>query len=134
MTLPNVDRSRESWYLFLFSGLCLAWLAALAWYEVRYNTGDGAFETALAIGRGMEAAVVVSAALTFTIVEGYAMLAERYLQRRYREGHQEGREEGREEGRREILERLREVAPPDRLQEVDRLIEEARKAMRNGAE
>ena len=54
------------------------------------------------------------------------MLAERYLRRRYREG--------REEGRRETLERLREVAPPDRLEEVDRLIEEARKAMRNGAE
>ena len=62
------------------------------------------------------------------------MLAERYLQRRYREGRQEGRQEGREEGRQEILERLREVAPPDRLEEVDRLIEEARKAMRNGAE
>ena len=58
------------------------------------------------------------------------MLAERYLQRRYREG----REEGRQEGRQETLERLREVAPPDRLEEVDRLIDEARKAMRNGAE
>ena len=66
------------------------------------------------------------------------MLAERYLQRRYREGREEGRQagrqKGRQEGRQEILERLREVAPPDRLEEVDRLIEEARKAMRNGAE
>jgi predicted transposase YdaD len=51
------------------------------------------------------------------------MLAERYLQRRYREGREEGRQAGRQEGRQEILERLREVAPPDRLEEVDRLIE-----------
>ncbi len=29
------------------------------------------------------------------------MLAERYLQRRYREGRQDGREEGRQEGQRE---------------------------------
>jgi hypothetical protein len=69
VSLPNVDRSREGWYLISFSGMCLVWLAALTVYDVRYNTEDSALETALAIGRGMEAAVVVSAALTFTIVE-----------------------------------------------------------------
>ena len=126
MSLPNVDKSREGWYLISFSGMCLVWLAALTVYDVRYNTEDSALETALAIGRGMEAAVVVSAALTFTIVEGYAMLAERYLQRRYREGREKGREE--------ILERLREVAPSDMLDEIDRLIAEARKRVRNRGE
>ena len=126
MSLPNVDKSREGWYLISFSGMCLVWLAALTVYDVRYNTEVSALETALAIGRGMEAAVVVSAALTFTIVEGYAMLAERYLQRRYREGREKGREE--------ILERLREVAPSDMSDEIDRLIAEARKRVRNGGE
>ena len=126
MSLPNVDKSREGWYLISFSGMCLVWLAALTVYDVRYNTEDSALETALAIGRGMEAAVVVSAALTFTIVEGYAMLAERYLQRRYREGREKGREE--------ILERLREVAPSDMSHEIDRLIAEARKRVRNRGE
>ena len=126
MSLPNVDKSREGWYLISFSGMCLVWLAALTVYDVRYNTEDSALETALAIGRGMEAAVVVSAALTFTIVEGYAMLAERYLQRRYREGREKGREE--------ILERLREVAPSDMSDEIDRLIAEARKRVRNRGE
>ena len=126
MSLPNVDKSREGWYLISFSGMCLVWLAALTVYDVRYNTEDSALETALAIGRGMEAAVVVSAALTFTIVEGYAMLAERYLQRRYREGREKGREE--------ILERLREVAPSDMSDEIYRLIAEARKRVRNGGE
>ena len=33
------------------------------------------------------------------IVEGYDMLAERYLRRKFREGLQRGREEGRVEGR-----------------------------------
>ena len=58
------------------------------------------------------------------------MLAERYLQRRYREG----REEGRQDGREETFARLREISPPDQLEQVDHLIAKARKAMRNGRE
>ena len=54
------------------------------------------------------------------------MLAERYLRRRYAEGRQDGREE--------TFARLREISPPDQLEQVDHLIEKARKAMRNGRE
>ena len=97
MSLPNVDRSREGWYLGLFSVQCLACLALLIWYEVADNTTDNALATVIAIGKGMGQLVIVVAAWTVTLLEGYSMLAERYLRRRYREGRAEGRAEERAE-------------------------------------
>ena len=49
----------------------------------------------------MHGVVVVAAATIYIGVEGGAMLAEKYLRRRYREGREEGLEEGRREGVRE---------------------------------
>ena len=99
MALPNIDRSREGWYLGLFSVQCLACLALLTWYEVTGNTTDSALGTVVAVGKGMGQLVIVVAAWTVTLLEGYSMLAERYLRRRYREGRAEGQVEGRAEGR-----------------------------------
>ena len=45
--------------------------------------------------------VVFAAATIYVGVEGGAMLAERYLRRRFREGREEGIEVGRKEGREE---------------------------------
>ena len=50
-------------------------------------------ETIIAVFDNMQAVVVVSAALIYIGVEGGAMLAERYLRRRFQEGRQEGRQE-----------------------------------------
>ena len=50
-------------------------------------------ETIIAVFDNMQAVVVVSAALIYIGVEGGAMLAERYLRRRFQEGREEGRQE-----------------------------------------
>ena len=97
MALPNVDKSREGWYLGLFFVQCLACLGLLAWYEVTDNTSDSTLATVVAIAKGMGQLVIVVAAWTVTLLEGYSMLAERYLRRRYREGRSEGIAEGRVE-------------------------------------
>lgn len=82
----------------------------------------------------MQAVVVVAAATIYIGVEGGAMLAERYLRRRYREGREEGRKEGIEAGREERdaawmawYERMREAQsrgepfdePPPKREEPD---------------
>lgn len=100
MALPSPDKSREGWYLSLFFVEFSACLALLFWQEVINNTTDGWLETVIAIARGMEPLVIVLTAATVILVEGYSMLAERYLRRRYREGRAEGREAGRVEERR----------------------------------
>ena len=94
-----IGRTREGRYLLLFSVQMLVCLGLLTWYEVSYQTGDGVLATVIAIGQGMSAFVVVVTATTVVIVEGSAMLAERYLKRRYEAGKAEGRDEGRAEGR-----------------------------------
>ena len=99
MSFPSPDKSREGWYLSLFFVEFSACLALLSWQEVINNTTDGWLETVIAIARGMEPLVIVLTAATVILVEGYSMLAERYLKRRYREGHVEGRTEGRVEER-----------------------------------
>ena len=99
VALPNVDKSREGWYLGLFSVQCLVCLALLVWYEVADNTADSTLATVVAVGKGMGQLVIVVAAWTVILLEGYSMLAERYLRRRYQEGRTEGRAEGRAEGR-----------------------------------
>ena len=88
--------SREGWYLLLFAAQCLLCLSAIAWYELRHNTGDGLLETGIAVLRGMEAGVVVIAAWTYTVMEGGAMLYERYARKRFESGKAEGIVEGSE--------------------------------------
>lgn len=56
-------------------------------------------DSGVTIGRTLAPQIIVITASTVVIVEGYAMFAEKYLQRRYREGHLKGREEGQVEGR-----------------------------------
>ena len=123
----NVDKSREGLYLFLFSILSIACLTGLILYEVTDRTEDSLLSTAVAVGRGMGTIVIAVAAFTVTVLEGYAMLAERYLKRR----HEEGRREGRQEGHQEVLRLLREkglLTDEDarRLLEVIDTLEETR--------
>ena len=88
---------RETSYIVLFLILSLTGLGFVGWDEVRRVTADGFVETVIGILHGMEATVVVSAAMTYIMVEGWRMLAERYEKRRFQEGRAEGRTEGRAE-------------------------------------
>ena len=84
---------RETSYIILFLILSLTGLGFVGWDEVHRVTTDSFVETVIGILHGMEATVVVSAALTYVMVEGWTMLAERYQKRRFQEGRVEGRVE-----------------------------------------
>lgn len=56
---------------------------------------SGLREQVLYVWGETEPLVVVSAVVALIAVEGWAMLAERYLRERYRKGREEGREEER---------------------------------------
>ena len=91
MTLPQIDQSRESWALFLFTVQLLLCITGVAISEAVHQDHPNALVTVIAIGRTLAPQIVVITATTVVIVEGYAMLAERYLRRRYREGQEKGR-------------------------------------------
>ena len=84
---------RETSYIILFLILSLTGLGFVGWDEVRRVTADGFVETVIGILHGMEATVVVSAAMTYIIIEGWTMLAERYQRRRFQEGRAESHAE-----------------------------------------
>ena len=61
----------------------------MTWLEVRHNTTDGVLETTVAIIHTMQSVVVVAAAWVYLTVEGSAMIAEKYLKKRYQDGMRE---------------------------------------------
>ena len=93
---------RENETRYLIASAALVWVLAglLAWYEIGYNGKDSLLDAIVAIAQGVSTAVAVTIA-ALASVEVVMIFAERYRQRRFREGRQEGREEGREEGRQE---------------------------------
>ena len=99
--MPAIAREREGQFLLLFVLFFSASLGLVIWYEVRHETGDDGWDTAIAIGMGMSYCVVISTALSYVIVEGAAMLAEQFNKKRYEAGLAEGRTEGQADGRAE---------------------------------
>ena len=61
--MPAIAREREGQFLILFVLLFLASLGLVVWYEVRHETGDDGWDTAIAIGMGISYCVVISTAL-----------------------------------------------------------------------
>ena len=95
----GVNETRAGLGLALFAVASLIGLFGVTWLEVRHNTTDGVLETTVAIIHTMQSVVVVAAAWVYLTVEGSAMIAEKYLKKRYQDGRQEGRQEGLQEGR-----------------------------------
>ena len=98
MALPPIDRSREGWALFLFTVQFLACLVLVILYETVYQDNTHPLETFTKVLYSAAAAVFVITATTVLIVEGFPMLAERYLRRRYYEGLAAGEARGMAEG------------------------------------
>lgn len=94
MNLP-IGRTREGRYLLVFTVQFLLALGLSGWYEVSDGLAEGILGTILAIGDRMSRLSILIAVNTVLAVEGGAMLAERYLRRRYRAGREEGRAEER---------------------------------------
>ena len=95
--MPAIAREREGQFLLLFVLFFSLSLGLVVWYEVRHETGDDGWDTAIAIGMGMSYCVVISTALAYVIVEGAAMLAEQFTKKRYDKGKAEGLEEKQKE-------------------------------------
>ena len=91
--MPNVAFSRTGWFLLLLTVQVVAAGAAVGWHEVVERTHDTRLATAIAIAVGLASFTVVAIVTSVIIVEGYAMLAERYFKERYERGRQKGREE-----------------------------------------
>ena len=72
-------------------------LSIVVWHEVGRVTTDDVVETTLNILQRMGGTVALFVVLIYVVIESWRMLAERYEQRRYREGKIEGRAEGRAE-------------------------------------
>ena len=69
-------------------------LSIVVWHEVGRLTTDDVVETTLNILRRMGGTVALFVVMTYVVIESWRMLAERYEQRRYREGKAEGKAEG----------------------------------------
>ena len=107
----NVRPTLAGWYLGLSGAQCIAAIAFVVWYEAQTIAEDGLPKTILEIAQGLVPFFFIALTGSLLIVEGAAMLAERYLRERYNKGREEGLEEGREEGREEGLEEGREEGP-----------------------
>ena len=104
-----MDKSREGLGLGLFVLLSLACLGFVIWLEATDGETVGIVATAISVLERMAAILVTLSLSIYALVEGGAMLYERYAKRRFQEGKQvgvleglekgvlEGREEGREE-------------------------------------
>ena len=82
----GVNETRAGLGLALFAVASLIGLFSVTWLEVRHNTTDGVLETTVAIIHTMQSVVVVAAAWVYLTVEGSAMIAEKYLKKRYQDG------------------------------------------------
>ena len=85
----GVNETRAGLGLALFAVASLIGLFGVTWLEIRHNTTDGVLETTVAIIHTMQSVVVVAAAWVYLTVEGSAMIAEKYLKKRYQDGMRE---------------------------------------------
>lgn len=105
----NLDKSREGLGLGLFVVLSLICLGLVIWLEATDSETAGIVASAVSVLERMAAVLVTLSLSIYALVEGTAMLYERYAKRRFQEGRQEGKQEGVVEGREaERLERDQE--------------------------
>ena len=116
----NVRPTLAGWYLFLASVQFLAALVLVVWQESRTFAEDGILQTILDMGQSLSPLVIIALVDSLLIVEGTAMLAERYLRERYNKGREVGREEGKEEGREEGREEGKEEGMEKGREEADK--------------
>ena len=86
----NLDKSREGLGLGLFVLLALACLGLVIWLEATDSETIGIVATTVSILERMAAILVTLSLSIYALVEGTAMLYERYAKRRFQEGKQVG--------------------------------------------
>ena len=125
MQLPKAN---EAWYLIVFFTLTVGGLTLVLFNEIGERTDDSWVSTLANIGLGMGWVVIVAGALSYTVMESFNMLAERYARRQREEGRQEGRQEVRQVVL-DQLEKLSHLSYEERQAEIGRLIDETRRMM-----
>lgn len=85
----NVRPNLAGWYLFLASAQCLSALVLVVWQKSQTIAEYGIPTSILEIGQSLSPLVIIALADSLLIVEGTAMLAERYLKERYNKGREE---------------------------------------------
>ena len=83
------DKGRLVWGLLIFSVLAIVSLGLVIFDEVTQSKSSGRVAIILAIGRGVEPLWVTAGMLTYTSVEGVAMIAEIFLKAREERGKRE---------------------------------------------
>ena len=99
----NLDKSREGLGLGLFVLLSLTCLGLVIWLEATDSETAGIVATAVSVLERMAAILVTLSLSIYALVEGVAMIYERYAKRRFQEGKEEGREVERNERDKEWL-------------------------------
>ena len=98
VSIWSIARPWGTIYYVLFSLQITGVICLVSWREIFIKTDDTAVDTILAIGTGSAPNVLTAAAVSLVLVllaEVITMLAEPYLQRRFRAGKEEGIKEGR---------------------------------------
>ncbi len=98
VSIWSIARPWGTIYYVLFSLQITGVICLVGWREIFINTDDTAVDTILAIGSGAAPNILTAAAVSLVIVllaEVITMLAEPYLQKRFRAGREEGIKEAR---------------------------------------
>ena len=119
-------------YYILFSAQTTVALCLISWREIVVRDRDTPTETLIAIGQASAPLILTIAAETLVIVlamEGIAMLAERYLKKRYEDGKKAERIRNAGERKRLEEESARLEEENTRLEEERTRLEEERKRL-----
>ncbi len=125
MSLPIIDKEHQAWHLAIFFAGSVVGLGLLIWHHATKPPAlddNGVLGVIVAVMTGMAPVCIVVAAGTVTLIEGVAMIAERYRRAKFKEGRQKGVDE-----MVEMLHRLSGGADvPDEVRErIENLIDEA---------
>ena len=113
VSIWSISRNWGQIYYILFSAQTTIALGLISWHEIFVRDKDTPTETLIAIGQASAPLILTIAAETLVIIlamEAIAMLAERYLKRRYEVGKEEGVEIGKELGKEEGVKQERKRA------------------------
>ena len=106
-----------TWFYYGLFGIQIGIVSfTVIWHEIKSVTHDSPYETYIAIYHNISPSVIAITAQTLVVIlalEGFRMLAERYLKKRYAEGRAKGEAEGRAEGRAEGEEVAHSLYPPE---------------------
>ena len=94
--MPNI--TKPGWFLLLLTAFVAT---AVLLVSLQIPEGEsGIWARVLYVWREIEPLVVVAAIVVLIVVEGFPMLAEKFLKERYWKGRKEGHQQGREEANR----------------------------------